>query len=90
MPRLLQSLWLLLASVTDWQLARIVEFPNEENRSRCRTCYDRLTGTPNLDRSSPKRTGQHLSTPIIGTPDNRVPIRLDPTPGKPGRSPWTG
>jgi hypothetical protein len=31
-PRLLQPLWLLLASVTDRQLARMVEYLKAENR----------------------------------------------------------
>jgi putative transposase len=97
MPRLLQPLWFILASVTDRKLARMVEYLKEENRILRSRLPRSITVTPR-ERNRLVKLGKRLGSAInelitIVTPrsfarwvvGDRIPKRhrVDRKPGRP-------
>ncbi|HJZ55390.1 MAG TPA: hypothetical protein VKE74_10550 [Gemmataceae bacterium] len=82
MTRLLQPLWLLLASATDRELARVVEYLKAENRILRSKLPKRITGTPR-ERNRLVKLGTKLGSAIR----DLVTI-VTPAPS-PGGSPGT-
>jgi putative transposase len=63
MPRLLEPLWLILATLTDKQLGQTVEFLREENRILRSKLPERIEITPRK-RSRLLRYGRKLGSAI--------------------------